>query len=251
MHTRTFEATSSGEASVDLYGYDSNIEVVADPSCRKAYVEVYTEANSGSSVETIDALPGVRGNDLRVHLPKGAGGSGSGSVIVSGGSVVIGSGNVTYSGRGFTSVMSGGGGDSDMVVNGNRIVTRGGRTWVNGVEITEQGQVAGPAGDPPMPIHFRAVVPYGSTAKAETYNGDIATADVGQVHLKSYSGDIRATGLAAESKIKTYKGDVTVGAASGQRPAVNAETYNGDIRALDDDIRLRPKTYNGDVRYPR
>jgi hypothetical protein len=249
MYTRTFEATSSGEASVDLYGYDSNIEVVADPSCRKAYVEVYTEANSGSSVETIDALPGVRGNDLRVHLPKGAGGGG---VIVSGG-VVIGGGSVSFSsGRGgFSSVMSSGGGDSDMVVNGNRIVTRGGRTWVNDVEITDKGKGGGPDGGPPMPIHMRAVVPYGSTAKAETYNGDIRTENVGQVHLKSYNGNVEATGLAVESKIKTYNGDVTVGAADGLRPEVRAETYNGDIWALDDDIRLRPKTYNGDVKYPR
>jgi len=189
-----------------------------------------------------------------VHLAKGVGG-GSGTVVVSGGSVVIGSGSVQFtSGRGrggFSSVMSGVSGDSEMVVNGNRIVTRGGRTWVNGVEITEQTSKGGPAGDPPMPIHFRAVVPYGSTARAETYNGNIATTDVGQVNLKSYNGEVKATGLAAESKIKTYNGDVTVGAASGLRPEVKAETYNGDIRALDDDIRLRPKTYNGDVKYPR
>jgi hypothetical protein len=249
MYTRTFEATSAGEAYVDLYGYDSNIEVVADSSCRRAYVEVYTAASSGSSVETIDALPNVRGNELQVHLPKGAGGGGS--VVVSGGSVVIGGGSVSFSGRGFTSMMSGVSGDSDMVVNGQRIQVRGGRTWVNGVEVTDQGGKAGPAGDPPMPIHFRAVVPYGSTTKAETYNGDIATTDVGEVHLKSYNGDVKATGLAATSKIKTYNGNVTVGAASGLRPEVRAETYNGDIRALDDDIRLRPKTYNGDVRYPR
>jgi hypothetical protein len=252
MYTRTFEATSNGEASVDLYGYDSDIEVVADPSCRKAYVEVYTQADSGSSVEAIDALPETRGNDLRVRLPESAGRGGS--VIVSDGDIVIGnSGSMSFtSGRwGFTSMMSGVGGDSDMVVNGNRIQVRGGRTWFNGVEVTAEGGQGGPAGDPPMPIHFRAVVPYGSYAKAETYSGNITTSNVPGVKLKTYKGDVTAIGLAQESWVETYKGDVTVGAVAGQRPQVYAETYKGNITALDDDVRLRPKTYKGEVRYPR
>jgi hypothetical protein len=249
MFTRTFEATSGGSVELDLYGYDSNIEVVAEPGCSRGYVEVYTDASSGPSVEAIEALPDVRGTNLRVHLPKGAGGGG-GTVMVSGGSVVVGGVSVSFQGRGFSSFMSGGSGDSEMVVNGQRIVTRGGRTWVNDVEITGQGG-DGPVGDPPKPIHFRAVVPYGSSIEAETYNGDISVRDLPQVKLKSYNGNVQATGLAQESKIKTYNGDVTVGAADGQRPEVRAETYNGDITALDDDVRLRPKTYNGDVRYPR
>ncbi len=251
MYSRTFEATSNGEASVDLYGYGSNIEIVADPACRMARVEVYTEASSGPSVDVIDALPGIRGNDLRVHLPEGAGSSGGMMVAGSGNVVISSGGDVAFQGRGFSSFMSGGGGDSDMNVNGNRIRIRGGRTWVNGVEITDQGGGGEPAGDPPMPIHFRAVVPYGSAAVAETYNGDISVADVSQVALKSYSGDIKATGLAAESTVQTYSGDITIGAVGNLRPEVRAETYSGDIRVLDDNIRVRPKTYSGGVRYPR
>lgn len=234
MYTRTFEASATGEATVDLYGYESNIEIIADPSCSRAYVEVSTDANSGPSVEAIDALPDVRGNHLRVHLPKTAGGSG-GVTIVSGG---------------YSSSMISVGGNADMYVNGQHVQVRGGRTYVNGQDVTAAG--AGSAGgDPAMPIHFRAVVPYGSSAQAETYNGNIVTTDVATVQLKTYNGDVRATGLAGESKVKTYNGNVSVGAAADTRPEVRAETYNGDITALDDDVRLRPKTYNGDVRYPR
>lgn len=248
MHTRTFEATSGGPVSLDLYGYDSNIEITADPSCTRGYIEVYTQASSGPSVDAIEALPGVRGGDLRVHLPKGAGAGGG--VIVSGGSVVIDGGSVSFQGRGFSSHMGGVSGDSEMIVNGQRIVTRGGRTWVNGVEITDQGS-GEPAGDPPMPIHFRAVVPYGSHVKAETYGGNVLTRDVSQVSVKTYKGGVTATGLAEESWVETYKGDVVVSAASGLRPSVHVETYKGDITAMDDDIRLRPKTYKGRVSYPR
>lgn len=250
MHKRTFEATSDGAAHVDLRGHESTIEIAADPACKTAYVEVYTEANSGSSVEAIDALPDVRGNDLQVHLPEGVGGGGS--VVVSDGDIFVGRNSVRVQGRGFSSFMSGVGGDSDMTVNGQRIQIRNGRTWVNGVEVTNQGGGSGgPAGDPPMPIHFRAVVPYGSSAKAKTYNGRIATDGVSVVNLQSYNGSVVAKGIAGESRIKTYNGDVTVGAAQGQRPEVRVETYNGDIRVLDDNLRLRPKTYNGDIRYPR
>lgn len=234
MYSRTFEATSGGEAAVDLYGYDSNIEISAEEDCFQAYVEVYTEASSGPSVEAIDALPDVRGNNLRVHLPKGTGGGGV--TIVSGG--------------GFTSSMISVGGSADMMVNGQRIQVRNGRTYVNGQEVGA-GSSGASGGDPALPIHFRAVVPYGSRAEAETYNGDITALDVAAVRLKTYNGNVKATGLAAESKVKTYSGNIAVGAASGLRPEVRAETYNGDITALDDDIRLRPKTYNGDVRYPR
>jgi hypothetical protein len=142
-----------------------------------------------------------------------------------------------------------GGGDTDMMVNGQRIQVRNGKTYVNGEPVG--GGTAQPVGDPPATIHLRAVLPPGSTVRAKSYNGHITTTDVGHVQLKSYNGSIRATGLTEDSKVKTYNGDVTVGAVTGYRPEVKAETYNGDIRVLDDDIRVRPKTYNGDVRYPR
>jgi hypothetical protein len=247
MYTRTFEATHGGEVTLNLYGHDSHIEVEARADCLRARVEVYTEASSGPSVELIEALPAPDGDSLRIHLPKGSGG---GMTVVSGGSVVFGSNSIQVNGGDFTSSMVGVSGDASMIVSGQRIEVRGGRTFVNGKEVTETDEGGKPV-EPATPIHFRAVVPYGSRVRAETYNSNVVVTDVASVHLKSYNGNLRATGVAEESKLKTYNGDITVGAQRGLRPEVRAETYNGDITALDDDIRLRPKTYNGDVRYPR
>lgn len=253
MYSRTLEARQSGPTTVDLFGYDSNIEITADPGCRRASIEVYTEASSGSTVEQIDALRlDESGGTVALHLPESASGGmqinnfsgGSFSSIQVGGS----NRGIVMSGGGMVTI---GGGDADMTVNGQRIKVRGGRTWVNGVEVTQGGAGGGEApSDPPMPIHFRVLVPVGSGAIARTYNTNIRVADAAWAQLKTYNGDIRAVGLSDESRLKTYNGTITVGAADGAHPAVKAETYNGDIKVLDDNVRLRPKTYNGDVKYP-
>jgi len=262
MYSRTLEARQSGPTTVDLFGYDSNIEITADPGCRRASIEVYTQATSGSTVEQIDALRlDESGGTVTLHLPESAsggmqinnfsggsfssvqiGGRGGGMITTSGGGVVM---------TGGGGVVMTGGGDADMMVNGQQIKVRGGRTWVNGVEVTQGGGSGEAPSDPPMPIHFRVLVPVGSGAIARTYNTNIKVADAAWVQLKTYNGDIRAVGISDESKLKTYNGTITVGAADGAKPTVRAETYNGDIKVLDDNVRLRPKTYNGDVKYPR
>lgn len=251
MYSRILEARAAGAVHVDLEGYDSDITVVVDDGCRRAQVEAYADVNSGSTVEEIDKLSlRESGGSVELHLPESA----------SGGTMVMNS----FSDGGYSSVQIGsvgrgmsvignqvftGGGDSDMVVNGQRIQVRGGKTYVNGVPV--DGGPAQPVGDPPATIHLRATVPPGSTVRVKTYNGNILSTGAGQVDLKSYNGNIYATGLSEDSKVKTYNGDISVGATPGSRPEVKAETYNGDIRVLDDDIRVRPKTYNGDVRHPR
>jgi hypothetical protein len=252
MYSRTLEARHTGSVEIDLEGYDANIEITADPNCQRATVELYTDASTGTTVEAIDKLRLTEtGRTVQLRLPEEAGGGvqvnsfGGGSYS----SVSIGRGN-----RGIVIGGSGGvimtGGNADMNVNGQRIQVRGGRTYVNGVLVNGAGPGLDP-GEPARPIHIRATVPAGSTGRAKTYNGSIATVDLPAVRLTSYNGNVQATGVTTDSRLKSYNGSLTVGARSGARPAVQAETYNGDIRALDDDVRLRPKTYNGQVRYPR
>lgn len=256
MYSRTLEPRQSGPTTVDLFGYDSNIEITVDPGCRRASIEAWTEASSGSTVKLIDdlRLDEINGK-VSLQLPESSGGGTT--VINSGGGMFISGNNYSSVQVGRNISMSGGGmvmtggGDADMMVNGQQIKVRGGRTWVNGVEVTQSGAGGEAPSDPPMPIHFRVLLPVGSAAIARTYNTDIRVVDAAWVQLKTYNGNIRAVGISDESKLKTYNGDITVGAADGAKPTVRAETYNGDIKVLDDNVRLRPKTYNGDVKYPR
>jgi hypothetical protein len=258
MYSRILEPRAAGPTRLDLKGYSSNIEVIADNDCRRAQIEVYTAASSGPTIKLIDELSlRESGSDVQLHLPEAAGGgnitmvSGGGfSSVNVGGMVISGGGSIVQTGRGGQTFVSTAGGDADMMVNGQRIQIRNGKTYVNGVEASGGGD-AGDPGEPMAIVHIRATVPAGSTVGAEAYDGDISANGVSQVRLKTYNGNIQATGLVADSWIKSYNGDVVVGAAAGQRPEVGVETYNGDIRVLDDDVRLRPKTYNGDVRYPR
>jgi hypothetical protein len=244
MYSRILEAQQTGPVGIDLEGYNSNIEITANPNCGAATVELCTDASSGPTVELIDKLRLTEhSGTVQLHLPAEAGGAvqinSFGRVQVNSGSGTFIAGNVVMTGR-----------SADVTVNGQRIQVRGGQTYVNGVLVNGQGNGSDP-GDPPSVIHIRATVPAGSTARVKTYNGNIDTIDLPGVRLKSYNGDVHATGLARDSRLKSYNGNLTVGAAAGARPAVEAETYSGDIRVLDDDVRLRPKTYNGKVRYPR
>jgi hypothetical protein len=228
---------------LDLSGYNSDIEVVSHAGISHASVDLITDATSGPTVDVLNSLrPRESGDLFELHLPKGAD---------SGGSVQVNS----FGGSSFSSVTVGGGmvmtggGNADMMVNGQRIQVRGGRTYVNGVEVgTNAG--SGSAQDPPMPIRFRAELPPGSTLMADTYNGDVISTGVGRVHIKTYNGDVRATGVDADSGVESYNGDLTVGSTGQGRPTVSATTYNGDVRLLDEDMRVRPRTRNGNVIYP-
>lgn len=249
-YSRTLEARQSGAVQLVLDGYNSEIEVTCDPFAQRATVEVYTAASSGSTIESIDGLSlRESGGQVELLLPEGAGG---GQTVVSSGDVIVtGSGVVMSGGGSMVSSFSGGRrGRSRVVVNGTEIIAEGGRTWVNGQEVTDKAGKSGPAADPPSPVHLRAVVPAGSSVRLRSYNGCLTSTGVTRVDMKSYNGDIRATGLTEDSTTKSYNGDIAVGALPGFRPQVRAETYNGDIRVLDDDIRVRPKTHNGDIRYP-
>lgn len=248
MYSRTLEARSSGPIEVSLEGHQSNIEFVVDNGCSRARVEAYTDVSSGPTVELIDSLSLSEGRDgVSLTLPEEAGG---GMVVTSygnnfssmsiGGGVVVSGGNIISTGRGST----------DVTVNGQRIQIRGDKTYING-RLVDGNNDDSPAGDPPSVVHLRAVLPAGSVANGKTYNGNVTADNVGKVRLKTYNGNVRAVGLTEDSTLKSYNGDIIVGAASGSRPVVDADTYNGDIRALDDNLRLRPSTYNGDVRYPR
>lgn len=248
MTTRTFQPRQAGPITVDLSGYSSNIDVVSDSTIGHARVELHTEAGSGPTIEMLDALkPADEGDYFTLHLPKDAGG-GSVQINSFGGSIVQSSGNVVMSSGRGGSFISTGGGDTDMMVNGQRIQVRGGRTYVNGVPV--DGGAAGPVTDPPRPVHIRAFLPPGSKLVADTYNGNVNAKDVARVRIKTYNGDASATGLAADSEVQSYNGDVTVGSDGTGRPTVHATTYNGDVRLLDEDMRARPQTRNGRVRYP-
>lgn len=252
-YSRTLESRQNGPVTVVLYGYNANIDVTADPNINKTEVTAYTEARSGSTVELIDKLSLKEGGGrVELRLPKAADG---GNVMISGSGVVIssGGGEVFQVGNGMTmsSSFGGRGGRSRVVVNGNEIITDNGRTWVNGVEVTDQAKAGSPAGDPPMPVHLRVRVPAGSTAEAETYNGNISTVGVGEVDLESYNGDVSARGLTTNSRLTAYNGDLRAGGVAGHRPTVKMKTYNGDVRVLDDHLRAQPTTRNGDVIWPR
>lgn len=247
MTIRTFQPRATGPVTVDLAGYNANIDVVTDPTVDRARVELHTTAASGPTIDMLDKLrPQDEGDYFTLHLPKSAGGGvqitnfGGGSVISTGGSVTM------TSGRGG-SFISTGGGDTDMVVNGQRIQVRGGRTFVNGVSVDP---AAGPVTEGPAPVHIRAVLPPGSKLIADTYNGNVSSVGVARVRIKTYNGDASATGLADDSEVQSYNGDVTVGSAGTGRPTVHATTYNGDVRLLDEYMRARPQTRNGRVRYP-
>jgi hypothetical protein len=249
MTVRTFQPRSAGPITVDLAGYNANIDVVTDPTVDRARVELHTTAASGPTIDMLDKLrPQDEGDYFTLHLPKSAGGGvqinnfGGRSVISTGGSVTM------TSGRGG-SFISTGGGDTDMVVNGQRIQVRGGRTFVNGVPVNG-GVAAGTVSEGPAPVHIRAVLPPGSKLIADTYNGNVTSTGVTRVRIKTYNGDATATGLADDSEVQSYNGEVTVGSTGGGRPTVHATTYNGDVRLLDEDMRARPQTRNGRVRYP-
>jgi hypothetical protein len=253
MYSRIIEARQGGPVEIDLKGHNCNVDVTVDPNCANARVELYTDATTGPTPELIDKLrlDESRGT-VRLHLPEEAGG---GSVQINSfgrgySSVMVNSGGGIFVGGDAHGVIMTGGGNADMTVNGQRIQVRGGKTYINGILADGAGNGA-PAGDPPSVIHIRVTVPAGSTARVETYNGHVRSVGASAVWIKTYNGNVRATGLTTDSRIKSYNGNLAVGAGDGARPAVVAETYNGNIQALDDDVRLRPKTYNGDVPYPR
>ncbi len=251
MYSRILEPRAAGPIEVTLEGYESNIEFVVDDGCRKAQIEVYTDASSGPTVELIDKLSlRESSGEVSLKLPEEANGGGNVTMVtsygrgssfssMSVGGMVISGGNIISAGRG----------NADVTINGKRIQVRDGKTYVNGV-LVDGIDDGSPAGDPPSVVHLRAILPTGSVADGKTYNGDISATDVPKVRLKTYNGNAKATGLREDSRVKSYNGNITAGAMPGTRPVVDAETYNGDIRALDNNMRLRPSAYNGRVKYP-
>jgi hypothetical protein len=259
--TRTFEPRHRGPITVDLYGYNSNMEVVSDKSITQAAIHLITEARNGPTIDMIDALrPRDTGDFYELRLPKNGPGMGGNSITISDGDVQVNSFGGVFASNVTGMVMTGrsgfvstGGGDVDMHVGGKHIQVRGGQTFINGRLATTEGEenlAPSDIKDGPAPVHFRVELPPGSTLVGETYNGNITSTDVGKVQAETYNGDVRATGLAGDSQLRTYNGNITVGSDRVSRPTVTVKTYNGDITLLDEDMRVRPQTRNGNVRYP-
>lgn len=93
-------------------------------------------------------------------------------------------------------------------------------------------------------IEVEVSLPVGSTVDANSTSGDITIKGADSVQAQTVSGDVRATGLTADSNLRTVSGDVRAEAASG-RPTVRAKSVSGDI--IGRGVVLRASTVSGDV----
>jgi len=99
---------------------------------------------------------------------------------------------------------------------------------------------------------FEIQVPAGARLDIETFSSDVRIKGVrGEQHLKTFSGDIIASGSEAPLTAYSFNGRVEVDAtAQGRSPNLSAETFSGDIQvrlAQNAAGDLAFKSFSGDL----
>lgn len=163
---------------------------------------------------------------------------------------------VVVNGRGGVFI---GGSNHGVVSSGNMsVVQSGGRTWINGVEVTNDGTKG--SGKPPAPITITAHLPAGSSVHLRTISGDIdQTGMAASAHADSTSGRIRID-AAATVEAESVSGRIEVGRAAsviarstsgrisiGTVGAVTASTVSGRIEIRDTSGRAVLRTVSGRI----
>lgn len=240
MSTKTLNCPVSGPIAIEVQSTSVDVTVEVDPRASVARVELSGPDDFINDVRTETGAGPV----WRVELPRTAG---NGTHVISAGDLHI--GNISF-GRGASQVNSFG---------------RGGRTIVDGVDVTDYVQSQrGQGGAAFEPARMRAILPPGSSVIAFTASGDVeVTGRIARASIRVASGDVEIDGV-GDANIQSASGDIRIGeltgpaglnSASGDisvedvRAALSVTTAFGDIRAhVTETVRVDARSTSGDVR---